>query len=60
MSPEDIARIAAAFAVANGHSHPEEYAAKVVAAYKESTPQRREDDLGNTLSEARLAREQET
>lgn len=33
MSPEDVARLAAAIAKANGHSHPEEWAAKVVEAW---------------------------
>ncbi len=33
MSPEEVAALAKAIAAANGHSHPEDYAAAVAAAY---------------------------
>lgn len=34
MSRDEVAAIAKAFAVANGHSHPEDYAAAVAEAFE--------------------------
>lgn len=35
MSREEVAALAKAFAIANGHSHPEDYAEAVANAYEE-------------------------
>lgn len=39
MSPEDVARLAEAIAIANGHSHPKDWAAKVVEAWETPAPE---------------------
>jgi hypothetical protein len=38
MTDDEVARLATAFAEANGHSHAGEYSAKVVAAWKKAAP----------------------
>lgn len=38
MSAEEVARLAQAIAVVNGHSHPQEWAASVVDAWKALAP----------------------
>lgn len=53
MTSEEVARIAAAFATANGHSEPGEYAAKVVEAWNESAPKRREADTAQSIADVR-------
>lgn len=56
MSPEEVARIAAAIAIANGHSDPTDYVGKVVEAWKTQAPARREEDVKSVIADAREER----
>lgn len=46
MSREEVAALAKAFAIANGHSHPDDYAEAVANAYVEPEPEDAGDDAG--------------
>jgi hypothetical protein len=53
MSPEDVARLADAIALANGHAEAGEWSTKVVDAWKAIAPANTLSDLKKTIAESR-------